>query len=77
MEERLRAIMADVLNVDANSIYPETSRVNNGAWDSLSHINLVVALEQEFGISFDIEEIENMISFENVIQMVQTKASAL
>jgi len=69
--------MADVLNVDARSIYSDTSRVNNGAWDSLSHINLVVALEQEFGISFDIDEIENMISFENVVQLVESKASAL
>ena len=73
MEERLKEVMAEVLNVDAGSIDASTSRDNTAAWDSLGHINLVTALEQEFGFSFEVEEIESMMSFEDVVRVLDTK----
>ena len=42
-------------------------------WDSLGHINLVLAIEQQFNIKFSMDEIAEMVSFEKVKEMVELK----
>ena len=42
-------------------------------WDSMAQLNLVLELEDEFGISLEPEEIGEMTSFETVCQMVEKK----
>ena len=42
-------------------------------WDSMAQLNLVLELEDEFGISLEPEEIGEMTSFETVCQMVAKK----
>jgi len=65
--------MADLLDLDPERIDGSTLKDNTPAWDSLNHINLVVALEQEFGISFDLHEIESMLSYDDIVQVVVGK----
>lgn len=43
-------------------------------WDSMAQLNLVLELEDEFGISLEPEEIGEMTSFETVRQIVAKKA---
>jgi acyl carrier protein len=73
MEERLKVLVAEILNLDSDSVDGSTTRDNTETWDSLSHINLITALEQEFGVSFDVGEIEAMSSFEDVLQVLGAK----
>jgi acyl carrier protein len=73
MHEQIKRIMADLLDLDPASIDGSTLKDNTSAWDSLSHINLVVALEQEFGVSFDLHEIESMLSYDDIVQIVVGK----
>ncbi len=65
--------MADVLGLDPGAITDGTARDNTSAWDSANHITLTLALEEEFGIAFDVDELESMFSFADVIQVLQTK----
>ena len=67
LERRVREIMADILHLDAARIDDSTSMDSVEHWDSANHISLVLALEEEFGISFDVAEIEAMTSFAEVL----------
>ena len=42
-------------------------------WDSLTHINLIVAIEKEFGISFTLEELEQQNNVGDTIDMIINK----
>jgi len=73
MEEQIKQIMADVLDLEAESIDEATSQDNTPNWDSLNHINLIIAVEQEFDLTFTPEEIELMTSFGVVVETLENK----
>jgi len=49
-EARLKQVISAVLQVPVEAIGTDTSRETIERWDSLQHMNLVLALEEEFGI---------------------------
>jgi acyl carrier protein len=61
---RLRRIVADVFGLDPQSVTGATSVDNVQGWDSLQHLNLIIALEAEFRVSFTPEEIAELTSVE-------------
>lgn len=73
MEDQIKRVMADVLDLDPETIDGGTARDSVAAWDSLKHITLCLALEDEFKISFDVSEIEAMLSYMDVLQILQHK----
>jgi acyl carrier protein len=73
LEQRIKHIMADILHLDPNRIDERTTMDTIEAWDSANHISLVLALEEEFSISFDVAEIETMTSFADVVQSVAAR----
>lgn len=76
MEDQVRQVMADILNLDPNSVDESTVKDSTSSWDSLSHINLIVALEQEFQVSFDVPEIETMQSYSDILETLGRKLQA-
>ena len=73
MEEKLTKIMAQILSVSESQITPNSSPDNLPTWDSLQHMNLVLAIEQSFNISFDDEEIMQMLNYEIIIETIKEK----
>jgi len=73
IEQRIRAIMAVVFEIPAEEIYAESSSETIESWDSLKHMNMVVALEEEFGIIFDDDEIIQMLNFALIVLTVKGK----
>lgn len=63
MSEAIKEIMAQVFRIDAGSITPDTSPETVANWDSLKHMQLIMALEDEFGIEFPDESIPEMLSY--------------
>jgi acyl carrier protein len=63
IELAIQQIMANVFTVPLEQITVESTQNQIDAWDSLKHLNLVVALEEEFDITFPVEEIGSLISF--------------
>jgi len=53
--EKLIELVAEVLNLDKESISLETSRENTSAWDSLNHIRLVAEVEERFNIKIPLK----------------------
>lgn len=59
-EDRVRRTIARVLGVAPETLSDESSPENTATWDSLNHLNLVMALEGEFGISVSPEDALDM-----------------
>ena len=65
--ERLNNVFRDVFDDDSIVVTPDTTSNDIEDWDSLEHINLVVEVEQEFGVKFSMNEVTTM---KNVGEMV-------
>ncbi|MBL0079441.1 MAG: acyl carrier protein [Bacteroidetes bacterium] len=55
-----------VINIDSN-------KINTKNWDSLTHLNLIIELENAFDLSFTMEEMEKMISVNVIIEIINNK----
>lgn len=66
INERIKNIMSIVLEVSINEINNNSSNENIVSWDSLKHINLILALEEEFEIEFSEELIPGMVDFSSI-----------
>ena len=69
----VRQVAADIFNVPIEEVKPESSPHSIAAWDSLQHLNLVLALEQAFELEFAPEEIEEMVSIEAIVALVKKR----
>ena len=65
--ERLNDIFQDVFDDDSISVTPSTTAADIEDWDSLSHITLMAAVEDEFRMKFSMKEVVEM---KNVGEMV-------
>lgn len=63
-EADLRQLMADVFGVEVGQITEEASIDTIEAWDSVRHLNLVLALEERFGVSFTEQETVEILNYE-------------
>ena len=52
---------------------PLASPASVGTWDSLASINLVAVIEEEFGIQVELEELEDMMSFATILDLVERR----
>ena len=71
---KLNEIFIDVLDLDEVELTDETSANDIEEWDSLSHIQLIVAIEKTFGIKFTSLEI---MKWKNVGEMVDSMEEKL
>lgn len=59
---RLCEFIADVLGVDRQLVSPESGLGTLTEWDSMAHIQLVAAFEEEYGAHFSAEEILSLVT---------------
>lgn len=74
LASRVTRLLADVFEVDPGALRADSSPDSVESWDSLRHLNMVIALEQEFGIQFAAEEIERAMSVDAVCHLVAEKS---
>lgn len=67
--EKLNAIFCQVFDDETLMIKPVTTANDVDGWDSLSHVNLIVAVESSFSIKFSQKEI---VSFKNVGDLLRS-----
>lgn len=65
--ERLNKVFRDVFDDDDITVTENTTSADIDDWDSLEHINLVAAVEQEFGMKFTMGQV---VTMKNVGEMV-------
>lgn len=71
MEEKVLEILKNVFELD--NVDETCSQTTCEKWDSMAHLNLIVELEAEFGVSFEPDEIGEMQSFNDVIATLNKK----
>ena len=75
MEDRIKKVMSDVFDIDIESINNDSSPDNIENWDSLKHMDLIVTLEEEFGIEFTDEEIVDSMSYTLIVNILKNNNS--
>ncbi len=70
---KLNEIIATLLEVDAATIDNNTSPTTIEQWDSLNHLNICVAVEQEFGIQLQTDEMATIRNVGDLVTMLNNK----
>lgn len=63
MEKKLKEIVGQVLGVPPETLSGNSSPDNVDGWDSIKSMNIILALEEEFRVEFNDEEISTMLNF--------------
>ena len=71
--EELSSIFADILDLPGLVLTPESSAANVPGWDSLAHINLVVAIERRYKIKFALGELQELKNVGEMVDLIQKK----
>jgi acyl carrier protein len=70
---QLEPIFRDVLDNSRLNLTRGSNASNVAGWDSLAHINLVSAIEQQFGISFTLSELQELKNVGEMIDLMERK----
>jgi len=71
--EQLKEIFINMLDIPDIALTPETSAGDVEEWDSLNHVQLVVAMEKKFGIRFTAKEINGWKNVGEMVDCILTK----
>lgn len=75
LETRLIKIVADQLGVEADKVVPEASFTDDLGADSLDLVELMMAMEEEFGFEIPDEDAEKMVTVGDAYNYVKEKMS--
>jgi len=75
MREKIREVIADVMGLETDEILLNALQEDVKGWDSIRHMNLVVALEQEFDVQFSGIQIAEMMGIELIEDTIQSLQS--
>ncbi|HRN51728.1 MAG TPA: acyl carrier protein [Anaerolineales bacterium] len=70
---KLQSVFADVFNLAPEEVTLQTQFGELPAWDSMGHMDLMVALETAFGIEITAETISALISVPAILEHIQSK----
>ena len=71
--ERLQDTIATTLKVPKEKITQSTRNTDLTAWDSLGHVNLIMALEQTFDIYLDVEDFQKLNSVPAILDYLMER----
>lgn len=71
MEQKLKKVVAEILGMATEEVVDNLSPDTNGNWDSLNHMNIITAVEKEFGIAMSMSDIQNIVDFLTLKSVVE------
>lgn len=72
--ERLNGVFREVFDDDSITVTDTTTAADIDGWDSLMHITLISAVEDEFGISFQMKEVVKMKNVGDMVDVIEDEA---
>jgi acyl carrier protein len=75
IESRLTPIFRDVFNDDALVVTEGMTAAEVPTWDSLSNINMIIAVEKAFGVKFSIKDVRNLKNVGELLELIKRKAA--
>ena len=73
--DRLEQVFRDVFDDDSIVLYEDTTADDIDDWDSIEHITLIAAVEQEFGMRFSMREVSGMKDVGEMVTILAQRAS--
>ena len=70
---RVAKVFGEAFAVPAEEITQQTTPDDVPKWDSLGHMNMVSVLEKEFGVQFEVDEIMEMATVQNILEILARK----
>jgi acyl carrier protein len=74
--DRLQTVFRQTFHDETIVIAPETTAEDIEAWDSLSHVGLIMAVEKAFGIRFNATEIASLENVGALAEVIRQRAGA-
>ncbi len=74
--DQIRTMASDLFGVPVDQISAASSAQTLDNWDSIQHLNLVLAVEEKFGLQLSPEEIEQMKTVGDTAKLVESKLQA-
>ena len=71
--EKIKAIIAEVLNIDADSITEDTTFVDDLGADSLDIFQIIMGIEEEYDIELDNESVEQIQTVGDAVQKMMSQ----
>jgi acyl carrier protein len=68
--DELQKIISEVFNINRKNITPDLSMKNFSEWDSIGHLNLILALEEKTKLRFTPEQISSMIDVHSILDEI-------
>ena len=72
--DRLNEVFRDVFDDDEITVNEDTTADDIEDWDSLEHINLIAAVEDEFGVRFKMGEVSSMKNVGEMVDIIKSRA---
>ena len=72
---RLTPIFRDVFNDDALVVSEGMTAADVPTWDSLSNINMIIAVEKSFGVKFSIKDVRSLKNVGELLALIKRKAA--
>lgn len=72
---RLNEVFRDVFGDDSINLTPNTTSADIEDWDSIEHINLIAAVEEEFDMRFKMREVSGMKNVGEMIQIISERGN--
>jgi acyl carrier protein len=72
----VKKIAAALFDVPESRVTPEMSPETVESWDSVQQLNLMLELEQSFGVSLEPEDIEEVRTIGDAVRMIERKRAA-
>jgi acyl carrier protein len=70
IKQKIINVMSVVFEVDESAISEDSSADTIENWDSLRHLNLILALEEEFGVTIPDEEVGTMVNYRIISNVI-------
>ena len=76
IQEKVKAIICEQLDVEAETVVPEASFVDDLGADSLDQVELIMAMEEEFDVSIPDEDAEKIVKVKDAIEYIEKAQAA-
>ncbi|MGA7158716.1 MAG: acyl carrier protein [Acidobacteriaceae bacterium] len=73
----LRDIFADTLEIRSEDVTPDLSTESAETWDSFRHLQLILSIEDEYGVQFDPQKIPELNTVAKVQEALEQKGAKL
>ena len=71
--KKLTKVFREVFDDDSIELTPETTANDIEEWDSIEHINLIAAVEDAFGMRFQMREVSGMKNVGEMVQIIESR----